>query len=237
MFCEAKEPDVEQRVAVSMTCFYDLYIPDAPPDRRGHPLLIALHGYGGTKESMLALARRICGDRFVIASLQGPHQHTQRRQGRPLGARSVRIAFGWGTMHNSAENQALHHEFIRRVIREVSRMHHIDRRKIFLLGFSQSVGLNYRYAFTNQNTIRGVVGVCGGIPGDWDTSPKYCRSRTDLLHISGTKDPFYPLERVRTFKAALEQRAASVEHHFLPTRHVFPRRSIPAIRRWLLALI
>ena len=228
---------MEQRVAVSMTCVYDLHIHDRSPGRRGHPLLIALHGYGGTKESMLALAHRICGDRSAIASLQGPHQHTQRRQGRPGGTRTVRIAFGWGTMHNSAENRALHHEFLRRVLREISKKHPIDRKKIFLLGFSQSVGLNYRFAFTDPNTIRGVVGVCGGIPGDWETSREYRRSPTDVLHISGTKDPFYPLERVRTFKAALERRAASVEHHFVPTRHIFPRRCIPTIRRWLLARV
>ena len=226
---------MEQRVTIPMTCFYDVQIPDTRPDRRGLPLLVALHGYGGTKESMLAMAHRICGDRFVIATLQGPHQHTQPPRGRPRGTRDVRIAFGWGTMHNSAENQVLHHGFIRRVIREISKKHPIDRKKIFLLGFSQSVGLNYRFAFSFPNTIRGVIGVCGGIPGDWETSPKYRRSGTDILHISGTKDPFYPLERVRTFKAALEQRAASVEHQFVPTRHVFPRRSIPAIRRWLFA--
>jgi len=226
---------VEQRVTIPMTCSYDVQIPDTRPDRRGLPLLVALHGYGGTKESMLAMAHRICGDRFVIATLQGPHQHTQPPRGRPRGTRDVRIAFGWGTMHNSAENQVLHHGFIRRVIREISKKHPIDRKKIFLLGFSQSVGLNYRFAFTYPNTIRGVIGVCGGIPGDWETSPKYRRSGTDILHISGTKDPFYPLERVRTFKAALERRAASVEHQFVPTRHVFPRRSIPAIRRWLFA--
>jgi predicted esterase len=230
---QRKDLDVEQRVTIPMACFFDVQIPDAPPARWGHPLLIALHGYGGTKESMLSLAHRICGDRCAIASLQGTHQHTQRRR----ASRTVRIAFGWGTMHNSAENQALHHEFIRRVIREISRRHRIDRGKIFLLGFSQSVGLNYRFAFTYPNTIRGVVGVCGGIPGDWEESPKYRRSRTDILHISGTKDPFYPLERVRTFKAALERRAASVEHQFVPTRHVFPRRAIPAIRRWLLSRI
>ncbi len=228
---------MEQRVTIPMTCFYDVQTPDAPPDRRGHPLLIALHGYGGTKESMLALARRICGDRFVIATLQGPHQHTQRPRGRPRGTRDVRIGFGWGTMHNSAENQALHHEFIRGVIRETSKKHPIDSKRIFLLGISLSVGLNYRFAFTYPNTIRGLIGVCGGIPGDWEASQKYRRSPTDVLHISGTKDPFYPLERVRTFKAALERRAASVEHHFVPTRHIFPRRSIPAIRRWLLSRI
>ncbi len=224
---------MDQRVSVPMTCFYDLHLPNALSGRRGYPLLIALHGYGGTKESMLALARRICGDRFAIASLQGPHQHIQPQR----GSRNVRIAFGWGTMHNSAENQALHHDFILRVIREISRKHPVGRKKVFLLGFSQSVGLNYRFAFTYPHTVRGLIGVCGGIPGDWETSRKYRRSPTNILHISGTKDPFYPLERVRTFKAAMERRAAAVEQHFVPTGHIFPRRCIPDIRRWLLARI
>jgi phospholipase/carboxylesterase len=137
-------------------------------------------------------------------------------------------------MHNSPENQAVHHEFVRRVIREVSARHPVDPRKIFLLGFSQSVGLNYRFAFTYPNAIRGLVGVCGGIPGDWETAPRYRKSITDVLHVSGTKDPFYPLERARTFKAALEKRASSVEHLLLPTGHLFPRRCLPIIRRWLL---
>jgi predicted esterase len=226
-----EERTVERRVLIPATCLYDVRLPEMPQEKRGYPLLIALHGYGGTKESMLALSHRICGDRFAIASLQGPHQHTQRRR----GSREVRIAFGWGTMHNSPENQAVHHEFIRRVIREVSATYPIDRKKVFLLGFSQSVGLNCRFAFTYPNALRGLVGVCGGIPGDWDSSPRYRHSATDVLYISATKDPFYALERVRTFKAALERRASSVEHLFVPTRHVFPRRCIPDIRRWLLA--
>ncbi|MBI4573250.1 MAG: hypothetical protein HY713_08195 [candidate division NC10 bacterium] len=221
---------MEKELVIPATCFYDVRLPDTPSPRRGYPFLVALHGYGGTKESMLALAGRICGDRFAIASLQGPHQHIQRRRGSPQS----RIGFGWGTMHNPAENQALHHEFIRGVIRDVCAAHPIDRKRIFLLGFSQSVALNYRFAFSHPNAIRGLTGVCGGIPGDWEGSSKYCRSATDIFHISGTKDPFYPLERVRAFKAALETRASSVEHLQVPTRHIFSRRCIPIIRRWLL---
>ncbi len=224
---------MERSVLIPATCFFDLHIPEAPPPGSGYPFLLALHGYGGTKESMLALAQRICGNRFVVTSLQGPHQHTQRRR----GLQQVRIAFGWGTMHNSPENQLVHHEFLRRVIEDVSKEHPIDQGKIFLLGFSQSVGLNYRFAFTHTNIIRGLIGVCGGIPGDWETSPKYGRSATDVLHISGTKDSVYPLERVSKFKAALERHASSVEHLFVPTRHRFPRRCVPVIRRWLLARI
>ena len=222
--------EVERQIAIPMTGLFDVHLPENPPPRRGHPVLVALHGYGGTKESMLALAQRMCGDRLAIASLQGPHQHTQPRR----GSREVRIAFGWGTMHNSQQNQAVHHEFVRRVIRNMSGHHPIDRKKIFLLGFSQSVALNCRFAFTFPDTIRGLIGVCGGIPGDWNSSPRYRRSATDILYVSGTKDPFYPLSRVEPFKAVLELRAPSVEHVFVPTGHVFPRRCVSLIRRWLL---
>lgn len=71
----------------------------------------------------------------------------------------------------------------------------------------------------------------------WDSSPKCRKSATDILRVSGTRDPLYPLERVRKFRSALEPRASSVEHLFVPTRRVFPRRCIPAVRRCLLARI
>jgi hypothetical protein len=42
-----------------------------------------------------------------------------------------------------------------------------------LLGFSQTCALNYRFAFTHAGTLRGVVGICGGLPGDWETGERY----------------------------------------------------------------
>jgi pimeloyl-ACP methyl ester carboxylesterase len=47
-----------------------------------------------------------------------------------------------------------------------------DPARVFLLGFSQSCALNYRFAFTHPDRLRGVVGICGGIPGDWKQAPK-----------------------------------------------------------------
>ena len=48
-----------------------------------------------------------------------------------------------------------------------------DPKNIFLLGFSQTCALNYRFAFTHGKRLRGVIGICGGIPGDWKTSDRY----------------------------------------------------------------
>ena len=220
---------MERTVRLTTTGFYDVSVPAAPERGTRLPLLIALHGYGGTKESILAVARRIVGADCVIAALQGTQQMMNRRRGL-----SPRPGFGWGTMHNAEANQRLHHDFVRAVLADLRRRGPADPTRVFLLGFSQSVALNYRFAFTYPNVIRGVIAVCGGIPGDWETSGRYRRSATHILHISGTKDPFYPLARVRTYGAALARRARSVEHRFLPVGHRFPRRSLPMIRRWLL---
>ena len=63
---------VEKSTDQRINLYYDLYVPDA--DVAGpRPLLIALHGYEGNKESMMSLARKINSDDLVIASLQGPN--------------------------------------------------------------------------------------------------------------------------------------------------------------------
>lgn len=219
----------ERTLALQTTGFYSVRVPAGPRGSR-FPALIALHGYGGTRESLLEFATRLAGEGFVVAALQGTHQHIARyRPGQ------VRAVYGWGTQRDSEANQALHHGFVLAVIRDLVRTNRVDPARIFLFGFSQSVGLNYRFVFTHPKVVRGVVAVCGGLPGDWETNPRYRRVPAHVVHISGTKDPHYPLDRVRPYKAALEKRAASVEHWFYPMGHRFPRRAAPAIRRWLLA--
>jgi predicted esterase len=210
-------------------CYHVCVPPGSRAARR--PALIALHGYGGSAERLLPFATRLAGEAFVVAALQGPHQHAARgRDGQ------LRAAYGWGTQGDQVSNQALHHTFILAVIRDLVRRCGADPRRIFLFGFSQSVGLNYRFAFTHPGRLRGVVAVCGGIPGDWETNPRYRPApRLDVLHVSGSKDPHYPVERVRPFQATLARRARSVEHLFYPVGHRFPRRAAPVVRQWLLA--
>ena len=208
--------------------YYDLYVPEA--DAVGpRPLLITFHGYEGNKESMLALAQKINSSDFIIASVQGPNAFFV---GSERGPNKPRIGFGWMMQYKAEETIRLHHETLLSVIEETAAEHVIDRRAIFLLAFSQSVSLNYRYAFTNPGVIRGVIAVCGGIPGDWDQD-KYHNSDTDLLIIAGETDEFYPLARTRTFKDAMARRSPSVLYRSFPVGHVFPRESLAIIDEWI----
>jgi predicted esterase len=218
----------EQRINL----YYDLYAPDEGAEK-ARPLIIALHGYEGSKESMMALARKINSRDFVIASVQGPNAFFVRER---EPSSNPKIGFGWMMQYKAEETIRLHHRTLLAVIEDTAAQHAIDRRAIFLIAFSQSVSLNYRFAFTHPDLIRGVIAVCGGIPGDWGED-KYRQSDTDVLIIAGETDEFYPLGRTRTFKDAIARRARDVEFRSFPAGHVFPRESLPIINEWVLGRV
>lgn len=218
------EKTTEQRINL----YYDVYVPDAEVIEP-RPLLIALHGYEGNKESMMSLAQKINPTDFIIASVQGPNAFFVRSDGAPA---RPKIGFGWMMQYKADETIRLHHRTLQSVMEQISAVYSVDPRGIFLLAFSQSVSLNYRFAFTHPGLVRGVIAVCGGIPGDWDQD-KYHKSDTDVLIIAGESDEFYPLERTRTFKDALAKRAGSVEYRTFQAGHVFPRESLPVIDEWM----
>ncbi|HEY9232866.1 MAG TPA: dienelactone hydrolase family protein [Blastocatellia bacterium] len=217
------ERATEQRVQL----YYDLYVPDDHA-ATARPLVIALHGYEGNKESMMALMRKVNDRDFIIASVQGPNAFFVRG----ADERQTKVGFGWMMQYKAEETIRLHHQTLLSVIETTAADHPVNRRAIFLVAFSQSVSLNYRFAFTHPDMIRGVVSVCGGIPGDWDAD-KYQPSDTDALIIAGQTDEFYAIERVRTFEAAIARRARTVTFKTYAVGHVFPRESLAFINEWI----
>jgi predicted esterase len=218
----------EKATRQHVNLYYDLYVPYTDI-RKPMPLIIGLHGYEGNKESMMAMLNRIRSRDFIKASVQGPNSFFVRNAG---DERNPKIGFGWMMQYKSEETIRLHHETLSSIIEDTAAQYLIDRDSVFLIAFSQSVSLNYRFAFTHPNSVRGVIAVCGGIPGDWDQD-KYHNSDTDVLIIAGETDEFYPLERTRGFKDALARRARSVEFKSFPVGHVFPRESLPIIEEWI----
>jgi predicted esterase len=222
----------EKATQQNINLYYDLYVP-FPDIRKPMPLIIGLHGYEGNKESMMVMLNRVHSRDFIKASVQGPNSFFVRNGD---DDRKPKIGFGWMMQYKAEETIKLHHQTLLSIIEDTSAQYAIDRNAIFLMGFSQSVSLNYRFAFTHPNLVRGIIAVCGGIPGDWDQD-KYQNSNTDVLIIAGETDEFYPLERTRAFKDALARRAGSVEFKSFPVGHVFPRESMPLINEWIAARI
>ena len=218
--------NLDRILAARINLYYDL----RPGTISPAPLLIALHGYGANKRQMMREAQLMAPEQFAIASLQGFHQHIKepREAGAPL-----RFGFGWLTNFRSEESVAVHHRALIDLIEILTGEGIADPARVFLLGFSQSCALNYRFAFTHPDRLRGVVGICGGIPGDWETSTVYRQAQVDVLHLAGTRDEFYPPERVQDYEAQLKTRARSVVFESYDAAHEI----VPAMRtgvvRWL----
>lgn len=224
---------IEKATEQTIKMHYDFYVPEREGEQKPLPLLIALHGYEGNKESMMALAQKMNAQDFLIASIQGPNAFYVRDE---KAANRGHIGFGWMMNYKAQETISLHHRTVTSIIEELAAEYPVNRGQIFLLAFSQSCSLNYRFAFTYPNTIRGLIAVCGGIPGDWQED-KYQDSNTDVLIIAGEADEFYPIERVRTFQPAMQKRARQVDFRSFPVGHIFMRESLPVINDWLLERI
>jgi len=218
--------ELDRTLEARINLYYDL----RPGTTAPAPLLIALHGYGANKRQMMREAQLMAPENFAIASLQGFHQHMKepREKGGPL-----RFGFGWLTNFRSEESVAIHQRALLDLIKVLSSEGIADPSRVFLLGFSQSCALNYRFAFTHPEQLRGVVGICGGIPGDWETSETYRQANIDVLHLAGTRDEFYPPERVQDYERQLKTRARSVVFKSYDAAHEFVPEMRPDVVQWL----
>jgi phospholipase/carboxylesterase len=216
----------ERSLAAAIKLYYDLEPPTAVPA----PLLIALHGYGASKRQMMREAQIITPESFAVASLQGPHQHLKepKEPGGPL-----RFGFGWLTNFRPEESVAIHHQALLDLIDSLTAEGVADPNRIFLLGFSQSCALNYRFAFTHPNLLRGVIDICGGMPGDWETSEIYKQTNASVFHLSGERDEFYSPERTANYAAQLHDRATDVEFRSYDAAHEIVQPMRDDVRLWL----
>jgi predicted esterase len=77
-----------------------------------------------------------------------------------------------------------------------------------------------------------VVGICGGVPRDWEED-KYANVGAPILHISRDQDEFYPVDMTAQFADRLRKHADDVEHHLLPGGHRFPSKAHVIARPWM----
>jgi len=216
----------DNTLKAEINLYYDLHLPNDQPA----PLLIALHGYGASKRHMMREAQLMAPEGFAIASLQGVHQHMReaKQEGGPM-----RFGFAWLTNFRPEESVAIHHKALLDLTATLIDKGIVDNQRIFLMGFSQSCALNYRFAFTYPDLLRGVVGICGGIPSDWETSENYQPTKANILHLAGSRDEFYTPERIKDYEQQLGTRAQSVTFKSYDAGHEITQPMREEIKQWL----
>ncbi|MCW5962347.1 MAG: dienelactone hydrolase family protein [Pyrinomonadaceae bacterium] len=216
----------DRSVTAEIKLYYDTFVPkDAGLPA---PLLIAVHGYGAHKIYMMREARLIAPENFVLASIQGPNQfYSKNKNG------EYKVTFGWLTDHRSDESIALHHKFVNDVIDQLASNGTVDAENIYLFGFSQACALNFRYAFTFPEKLKGVIGVCGGIPSDIDTNPRYDATNADVLYLYGDDDEFYTNEQFAAYDEKLRDFLPNYSSIKYSAGHEITTEMREDMRKWL----
>jgi len=213
----------ERTFSARLGCRYLLHAPDEIGPST--VLVAALHGFSQNPEDMLSLTREMVGPHHAIAAIEGPYAFF-------LGMGTDKVGYGWITSRRPAESIRLHHEMVGHVLEEAGRELAIPAQRRVLLGFSQSVSLNYRFAAAHPDYVRGVAAICGALPGDWDDA-RPIPLRPAVLHIARSDDEFYPTERTEQYARRLRLRCDDVEFQLLPGGHRFPSRAGPIWESWL----
>ena len=212
-------------IKTEINLYYDLLVPEKPePDA---PLLIAVHGYGAHKRYMMREAQLVAPENFVIASIQAPHQHFRQT------ADGYKTGFGWLTDFKAAESVRLHHEFVNRVVENLVENFSVAGEKVYLFGFSQACALNFRYALTFPEKVRGIVGVCGGVPSDLETSEIYKPLAAETFYLYSDEDEFYPLEKYENYAERLKARLPALETKKYRAAHEITDEMRADIKGWL----
>jgi len=216
-------------VTVTLEAVYHLHVPDDIDDRT--VLVLTLHGFGMNPETMLRLTVPAVGAGCIVASLRAPNQ------GYVAGSPATsEVGYNWGTRSHPELNIRLHHDIVRAVAARLRERFSIPARRTVLLGFSQPVGLNYRFIGTHPEEAGGVVGICGGVPKNWE-DPSYHTVTAPVLHIAREQDEYFAAETARGFPARLRAHCSDVEFHMLPGGHGFPSKAGPLIREWMKKLL
>ena len=213
----------ERTFSARLGCRYLLRVPEHTDSRT--VLVVALHGFSQNPEDMLSLTAEMVGPRPAIAAIEGPY-------GFFLGVGVQKVGYGWITSRRPAESIRLHHEMVSHVLEEAGHELAIPAERRVLLGFSQSVSLNYRFAAAYPDAIGGVAAICGALPGDWDDA-RPIPLRPAVLHIARTHDEFYPVERTEQYARRLRLRCDDVDFQLLPGGHSFPSGAGAIWENWL----
>lgn len=175
------------------------YVIELPANPRGAPLILALHGGGGSPDQFArasGLARAALREGYAVAFPAG----TGRRGDRLLtwnGGYCCGLA-----VRQQVDDQA----FLAGVIRDATTRYDLDATRVYLTGMSNGAIMIETFAARNPRLVRAIAGVSGTM----DTGRTRVAGRVPALIIHGTADPMVPYDGGRGDSSLTQTDFASV---------------------------
>ncbi|MBI4389737.1 MAG: hypothetical protein HY580_06110 [Nitrospinae bacterium] len=192
---------------------YALFVPEPLEKDRSYPLIVVLHGAGGSGEATLpAWVKRLRGE-FIIACPTYP-----------MGA--------WWTL--TAEKIVLD------LIEKLQAEYPVDPNRVFLAGLSNGAIGAYMIGMFSPDRFAGIVPIAGAVTERY-MHFLVNLNNTPVYMIQGQKDPIFPIHFSRRIHQILSDMKYPVvyrEHEetgMAHGGHFLPELEVPALYDWLLA--
>lgn len=192
------------------------------------PLLLVLHGFGKNEEELIDLASQI-DERYFVVSARGP-----------ITLKSD--AYAWFPMNFTptgavfdipdVENCRL---LLLRFIDELIEAYGLERRQVYVMGFSQGAIMSSILALTEPDKLAGIITICGRIPTEILPQIKDFTKLAALpMFIGhGTADTVIPIAQGRACRDFFENLSVKLTYREYFMGHQVSSESIADISKWL----
>jgi phospholipase/carboxylesterase len=203
------------------------FLPTGYEPNYPYPLLVFLHGHGGSEEQILSLAPRLSRRNYICIGLRGPHPVDSR----PGGG----LAFSWGL---NGQNDALVEEYVFRAVEQTRRKYHVHSERIYLAGFCEGATLAYRLGLLFPDRFAGIISLNGCMPrhgGPLLRLPDVRHLRVLIGH--GIANAVVPLALARGDFRLFYAAGLSVRMHTYAATHRIHPHMLRDINRWVMGAI
>jgi polyhydroxybutyrate depolymerase len=169
---------------------YLLHVPPQYDRANPVPLVLMLHGFGGTAANAIretGWSAKADRESFIVVYPQA----TRPDEKAPPNLRTNGTAWndGSGRFHSSERNID-DVAFIRAVIERTQKEFSIDAKRVFVTGFSNGGSMTFRIGNKLADIVTAIAPVASA---SWADALAPSR-KISMLYITGTKDPLNPLE-------------------------------------------
>ena len=171
---------------------YGVYAPPGYTGKTPLPLVIILHGGGGTGRGMLRDANwqtKADAETFLVAYPDGlardPSQPA-RFQGNPRTWNDGSGRFVHGENAEAIDDVAFLDAMLDKIVADFA----VDTRRIYVTGFSNGATLTFRFGEQAKRRIAAIAPVAGAC---WNPQPKLAHP-VPLCYVTGAADPLNPLD-------------------------------------------
>jgi phospholipase/carboxylesterase len=192
------------------------------------PLLILLHGIGSNEADLFSFAS-LLDERFFVASVRAPFNLSYG------GFAWFELSFApQGLSANLVQAEESHRKLIE-FVDEIVAKHNLDKRLVFLAGFSQGAIMSYALMLTRPEKFAGVVAMSGRLVTEFLPNLADAERLRDfpVLVTHGTLDSVLPIENGRAAKAFLEQLPVELDYREYEMAHQLSEDSLHDVTTWL----